>query len=92
MTARCDLPTAPDLRQFRTSGRRTHCTWRPWTERLPWPHDGPPRAFVLATRTRPQRARVRDQCHRAVQDHRATGTVDITPSTTDHHHTARWHW
>ncbi|WP_327001491.1 hypothetical protein OHA72_41130 [Dactylosporangium sp. NBC_01737] len=85
--AQCDLPAGPHLRHL-----PTHCAWQPLGERLPWSQDGPPRWYVLATWTRPQRARVRDECRRALQHHRATGTVDIHPTTTDHHHTARWDW
>ncbi|MEV0134597.1 hypothetical protein AB0H83_39825 [Dactylosporangium sp. NPDC050688] len=88
----CDLPAGPDLRQFLARGHRTNCTWRPCDDRLPRMYDGPTRAFVLATWTRPQRARVRDKCRLAVQQHRATGSVDITPPTADHRHAARWHW
>jgi hypothetical protein len=86
-TAQCDLPATPDLRHS-----STHCTWRALGERLPWSQDGPPRAYVLTTWTSRQRARVRDECRLATQHHRATGTVDIDPTTTDHHHSARWEW
>ncbi|GAA2342843.1 hypothetical protein [Dactylosporangium salmoneum] len=91
-TAQCDLPAVPDLRQHLTTGTPTRCMWRPIGERLPWAQDGPTRRFVLTTWTRPQRARVRDQCHLAVQHHRATGIVDVEPTTEDHRHNARWHW
>src|SRR5512139_1505611 len=56
-TTRCDLPAAPDVQQFLARGHRTHCTWRPLDQRRPWTDDGPTRAFVLTTWTRPQRAR-----------------------------------
>jgi hypothetical protein len=85
--ARCDLPAGPDPRDL-----STHCTWRALGERLPWSQDGPSRRFVLATWTGPQRTRVRDECRLAVQHHRATGTVDVEPTTAQHRHRARWDW
>ncbi|GAB3839342.1 hypothetical protein ACFPIJ_35020 [Dactylosporangium cerinum] len=87
-TARCDLPPAPDLRQFLASPRRTHCRWHPL--HVPGTRflSGPTREFVLTTWTSRQRARLRAECHLAIQQHRATGTVDVDPSTAHHRHEA----
>jgi hypothetical protein len=89
--ARCDLPPAPDLRQFLASPLRTHCTWHPMHQPGTRLVSGPSREFALTTWTKPQRARVRDECHLAIQQHRATGTVDVDPSTAHHRHDAHWH-
>ncbi|MEV4515699.1 hypothetical protein AB0K00_42945 [Dactylosporangium sp. NPDC049525] len=91
-TPRCDLPAAPDLWQYLAPQPSTHCVWHPRIEPRPWFQDGPTRRFILTTWTRPQRVRVRDECHLAIQHHRATGTVDVDPTTTDHRHTSRWLW
>ena len=80
----CDLPAAPVPHRA-----HTRCEWTPVDARR---QDGPTRTFILTTWTRPQRARVRVDCHLAIHQHRATGTVDIEPSTAHHRHTARWHW
>ncbi|GAA3255184.1 hypothetical protein ACFO1B_47915 [Dactylosporangium siamense] len=89
-TTQCDLPPAPDLRQILASPSQTHCGWRPL--HVPGTRfvSGPTREFVLITWTSRQRAQVRDECHLAIQQHRATGTVDVDPSTAHHRHDAHW--
>jgi len=53
---------------------------------------GPPRWFVHACWTDRDRQSVRADCRRAVQEHRATGVVDVVPDTYGHRHNAQWHW
>jgi hypothetical protein len=55
------------------------------------PGDGPSREFINHLWTSRERQAVRLACRAAVQEHRATGTVDTIPSTRQHRHCARWH-
>lgn len=50
----------------------------------------PPRLFVDLVEKSPTRARVRDDCRRAIAEYRATGQVDVIPPIDQHRHCAAW--
>lgn len=85
----CDLPAEP-LRQHPRRTLGTTCYW--WPGARDWAGRGAPTWFVRLEFTGPERRRVRDELIRARQEYRATGEVDVIPSTTQHRHMARWDW
>lgn len=90
----CTLPARPAGRAIASTARwaphdPTACCWV--TDRS-WRPGNPPAWYRHLTWTGPQRAAVRDQCRRALVEHRATGTVDTLLTTDAHRHDALWHW
>ena len=90
----CDLPAEPVVRH---PGRRYRfgrgCEWVPaWPDRIRDVRTGPPAWFVDHVWTSRTRARVRDDCRRAVKEYRATGEVDVVPPVDQHRHGAAWLW
>jgi hypothetical protein len=53
---------------------------------------GPPRWFIHADWTDPDRQAVRRACEMARQEHRGNGEVDADPPTHAHRQCAQWHW
>jgi hypothetical protein len=100
-TRDCDLPATPIRAKASYKGfpyavweRQPRCVWLPdihqiYKDRL---HYGPPppKWFVDHIGHNMERRRSRDECIQAQKEHRATGDVDVVPTTLQHRHQASW--
>lgn len=71
-----------------------NCFWSPdlrsiYPDRLS-PGAAPPKWFVDHIGHNMERRRKRDECIQARKEHRATGDVDVVPTTLQHRHQASW--
>lgn len=96
----CDLPPEPIIAQYQA--RRRHngrgCSWDPayppgvdehGRDRV---HVSVPKWFVDHIWNNPSRVRARDECRQAAKEYRASGEVDVVPTTDQHRHCAGWAW
>jgi hypothetical protein len=90
--ATCTLPKRPLTRLPADTDPRADCRWI--MQRPCWRFhcDGPTREEIHDLWTGRVRLAVRAACHAAVQQHRATATVDVVPPIDQHHHSVASMW
>lgn len=95
----CDLPDEPDRKRdmgWAVARRvaKSRCRWWPVVGHRKFRYKtwNPPGWFVHDVWTGVERVSVRDDCRRAITEHRATGEVETEPSTRQHRHCAGWLW